>query len=298
MPTTKKPQSTKPDLTIICVNYNASFWLSKMLDSLQTQVINRSQFKIQTVVVDNGSSDDSLTLLDRDYPWVQVIPLTDNLGFAAANNVALKVTKSKYVMLVNSDIEFTPASNIEQFLKFLVKQKKVAAITPKLIFSNGQLDPACHRGEPTLWASLTYFLKLEQLFPKSKLFGQYHQGWKDLNTIHTIDACSGAAMIVKSSTIKQVGLLDERFFMYAEDLDWCKRMRDAGLLVVYHPGATVIHHKYKSGIKTTSQKIAKQTRRHFYDTMLQYFDKHQAARYPSWVRWFVKVFIVSKKGAL
>ncbi len=295
---TKKKPSTNFDLTLICVNYNASFWLRKMLDSLQAQVINQSKFRVKVLVVDNGSSDDSLTMLARDYPETEVIALPENLGFAAANNVALKLTKSKFVMLVNSDVEFTSSSNIYQLLKFLNKQKQVAAITPKLIFSNNQLDPACHRGEPSLWASFTYFTKLERLFPNSTVFGQYHQGWKDLNTIHTIDACSGAAMIIKQSAIKQVGLLDERFFMYAEDLDWCKRMRDKGWLIVYHPGATVIHHKYKSGIKTTSQKIAKQTRRHFYDTMLQYFDKHHATRYPNWVRWLIKVFIVSKKGAL
>jgi len=269
-----------------------------MLDSLQAHVIHRSQLKIQTIVVDNGSSDDSLTMLARDYSWAEVIPLPENLGFAAANNIALKIVNSKYVMLVNSDVEFIPTSDVVQLLNFLNKHKKVAAITPKLIFSNGQLDPACHRGEPTLWASLTYFSKLEQILPNSPVFGQYHQGWKDLNTIHTIDACSGAAMIVKNSAIKQIGLLDERFFMYAEDLDWCKRMRDADWLIVYHPGATVIHHKYKSGIKTTSQKIASQTRRHFYDTMLQYFDKHHADKYPGFVRSIIKVFIVSKKGAL
>lgn len=291
-------KTTKPSVSLIIVNFNSAFWLRKTLNSLQQYVFPSSQFTFETLVVDNGSTDESLEILHSEYGWVTVIPLSENRGFAAANNVALQTAQGRFVMLVNSDVEFTPESRLDSLLKFAQTHPKVAAITPKLIFSTGGLDPACHRGEPTPWASLTYFAKLEKLFPTNRHFGQYHQGWKDLTTIHTIDACSGAAMIIKKKVIDKVGLLDERFFMYAEDLDWCKRMRDTGYLIVYHPGSVVIHHKYKSGIKTTSQKIAAQTQRHFYDTMLQYFDKHYAYRYPSIVRKLIKVFIVSKKGAL
>ena len=126
----------------------------------------------------------------------------------------------------------------------------------------------------------------------------YHQWYKDLDTIHEIDACSGAAMIVRRSAISEVGLLDERFFMYAEDLDWCHRFRAAGYNIVYHPEVSVVHHKYKSGIKGSSKKIARSTHRHFYDTMLQYYDKYYRAQYPELLRIVIKYFTVIKKGAI
>lgn len=294
------PKKTKKqiDLTIIIVNFNSEYWLSKTLHSLSEQYLEHTKLKVETIVVDNGSSDNSLEVLQAEFPWVQVIPLAENVGFAAANNVALRQISSTFVMLVNSDVEFFAASNLDTLVTFAQKHPQVAAITPRVEFTTGEIDPACHRGEPTPWASFTYFAKLEKLFPHNPHTSQYHQGWKDLQTIHTVDACSGAALLVRTTVIDEIGLLDERFFMYAEDLDWCKRMRDAGYLVVYHPGVRVYHHKYKSGLKTASQKIAKQTKRHFYDTMLQYYDKHYRQSYPQLVRSVLKVFVVIKKGAV
>lgn len=287
-----------PDLEIIIVNYNAQFWLKKTLSSLEQHYLSSSKLTTLVTVVDNGSSDESLELLKNHFPRVSVIALPENKGFAAANNVALAKSKAKFVMLLNSDVECSEDSNFDLLVEYLKKNENTAIVTPKVIFSDGTLDPACHRGEPTLWAAVTYFLGLEKLFPQTRLFGQYHQGYKNFSVTHQIDACSGAAMILRRSLIKNVGLLDERFFMYAEDLDWCRRFRDAGYLIVFNPAVSVIHHKYKSGISTTSQSIARNTRRHFYNTMLQYYDKHYSDSYPSLVRKLIQYFIVLKKGAL
>lgn len=286
------------DLAIIIVTYNSQFWLEKTLQTLDLFYLQKTKRSVETVVVDNNSSDATQNMILKQFPWVTFIQLETNTGFAAANNRGISAVAAKNYMLMNSDIELTDNSNLDTLINFATKRKDVGAISPRLLFSDGTMDMACHRGEPTIWASLTYFLGLEKLFPQSTTFGQYHQTYKDLTTIHTIEACSGATMLVKQSTIKKVGPLDERFFMYAEDLDWCKRFRDAGLLIVYHPGVTLIHHKYKSGLKNASQKIAKQTKRHFFDTMLQYYDKHYAHHYPSVVRWLVKIFIVIRKGAV
>ena len=102
-------------------------------------------------------------------------------------------------------------------------------------------------------------------------------------------------MIVRNSAIKKVGMLDEQFFMYAEDLDWCKRFRDAGYKIVFYPGVKVIHHKYKSGIKSSNKKTASVTQKFFYDTMLQYYDKHYGDKYPKFVRNLLRYFIFIKK---
>ncbi len=286
------------DLEIIIVNYNSQFWLKKTLSTLKEFYLDTTKKTIITTVVDNASEDDSLKMLGREFRWVNTIKLKENFGFAVANNAALRETKAKYVMLLNSDVELTAQSNLDILIKFLEKKPKVGVITPRVEFTNGEIDPACHRGEPTIWASFTYMSGLETLFSSIKTFSGYHQSYKNLRSIHTIDACSGAAMIVRGNLLKNVGLLDERFFMYAEDLDWCKRFREAGYIIVYNPEVSVIHHKYKSGIKNTSQSIARKTRKHFYDTMLQYYDKHYLDAYPKFVRNIIKYILVIKKGAL
>ena len=283
------------DLKIIIVTFNSEFWLKKTLIELQKQYLDKTQTDVSVVVVDNNSTDDTLSMVKREFRWVEVISMPENRGFAVANNQALKQANSDYVMLLNSDVECTPESNFDELLNYMKVHKKVGVITPKIEFTDGRIDPACHRGEPTLWATFAYFSRLEQMFPSSKLFSQYHQWYKDLNTTHQIDACSGAAMIVRTSAMKKVGLLDERFFMYAEDLDWCKRFREEGYAVMYYPEVKVIHHKYKSGIKSSSKVLARKTREHFYSTMLQYYDKHYRDHYPQFVRSIVKAVVTVKK---
>lgn len=285
-------------LEIIITNYNSQFWLKKTLSSLKEAYLDKTDNQVTVTVVDNGSEDDSLAMLEENFAWVQVLPLEQNYGFTYANNRALEQADAEYVMLLNSDVEFTKASNLDILLEFIDTHPKVAVISPRLKFTNDEIDPASHRGEPTPWASFTYMTGLENLFPQSQLFSQYHQYYKDLGSIHTVGAVSGAAMIVRWAAIEEVGLLDERFFMYAEDLDWCKRFRQAGYEIVYHPEVHLIHHKNKSGIKSTSQKIARKTRRYFYDTMLQYYDKHYRDKYPEVLRTLIKYILIIKKGAI
>lgn len=286
------------DLSIIILNYNSQFWLKKTLTSLKEHYLDRTKYEVEVIVVDNASTDDSTTMVKRSFRWVKLIELPTNVGFAAGNNVALKGIKSRYGMLLNNDIEFTSNSNLDILLDLLEKKdaKKIGMITPRLEFNTGQIDPACHRGEPTLWASFTYMVGLEDLFPKVKKFSQYHQWYKDLATAHEIDACSGAAMIFRTAALPKVGLLDERFFMYAEDLDWCRSFRNQGWQIVYYPYVSLIHHKNKSGIGSSSKATASKTKAYFYDTMLQYYDKHYQNDYPAWVRTLIKYLLKIKKG--
>lgn len=290
--------SKSPDLTIIILTYNSQFWLKKTLETLKQFYLRRTETKVEVVVVDNASSDETLSMLKKSFRWVTALPLEQNLGFAAGNNEALKSVSSRYVMLLNSDMELTDTSNLDLLIEYMDVHSQVGIITPRIEHTNGALDAACHRGEPDLWASFTYFTHLAQLFPHSKIFAQYHQTYKDFTSEHPIDACSGAAMLVRTEAMQKVGLLDDRFFMYAEDLDWCKRFREAGYTVMYYPAVKIIHHKYKSGIKSSSKKIASATTRHFYDTMLSYYDKHYRDRHPRFVRTIIKYLLAIKKGGL
>lgn len=288
----------KHDLNIVILNYNSQFWLKKTLTTLKEEYLNKTKYKVKVIVVDNASSDDSTTLVKRSFRWVELIELEENVGFSAGNNVALKNLDSKYGMLLNNDIEFTSNSNLDILLDLMENKdaKKIGMVTPRLEFPTGKIDPGCHRGEPTLWASFTYMSGLEKFFPKNKLFGQYHQYYKDIATAHEVDACSGAAMIFRTELLNKVGLLDERFFMYAEDLDWCRSFRDKGFKILYYPFVSLIHHKNKSGIGSKSKSTSSKSKSYFYDTMLQYYDKHYQKDYPNWVRTVIKYLLKIKKG--
>lgn len=288
----------KKKLGILIVSYNGAFWLKKTLTTLKQHYLDTSTYAVDVLVVDNNSTDDTRAMLTEEFNWVESIFLDQNNGFSYANNRGIERMNHEYIMLLNPDTECTEESNFDKLIKYLDAHKKIGVLTPKITFLDGELEPACHRGEPTPWNSLCYMTGLSRLFPRWPLFAGYHQSYKDLDTIHEIDACTGAAMIVRQSVIERVGMLDEQFFMYAEDLDWCKRIREAGYAIVYNPDATIIHHKYKSGIKSSSQKIAKKTKKYLYETMLQYYDKHYAEQYPRFVRSLLHLLIVIKKGGV
>jgi len=283
------------DLSIIILNYNGRFWLEKLLHSLEKQFVQKTRYHIEVIVVDNCSTDDSVQFV-KTFEWVKLMESGKNGGFAFGNNLALKDNQAHYVMLLNSDTELSgEKSNLDRLIEFMNTHENVGIITPRLLLINGCIDMACHRGEPTPWAAFSYFIGLEKLFPKSRAFAKYHQCYKNCDEIHSIDACSGATMMIRTSAMEKVGLLDERFFMYAEDIDWCRRFREFGYLVVYNPEVSVIHHKYKSGIQNSNQSKKTDTTDWFYDTMLIYYDKYYKKQRFSLFRCLLKLFILIRK---
>jgi len=170
------------------------------------------------------------------------------------------------------------------------------AMTCRVELSGGKIDPASHRGFPTPWNAFCYFSGLEKLFSKSKLFSGYHHGWKNFEKTHQIDVCSGAFLLTRKKVIGKIGLLDEDFFMYGEDIDWCFRIKKTGLEVFYYPHTKIIHYKGQSGRKKIldkdisndiSKKIKKTSKRNFYETMKLFYEKHYKNKYPKIVYWLV-----------
>jgi GT2 family glycosyltransferase len=288
------------DLSVIILNFNTPDWIQNALNSIQQFPLKKYSYEV--IVVDNQSTDNSVEVVKKHFPDVKLIISPENGGLSKGNNQGLKVAQGRYVMLLNSDAEWTEKTNLDAAVAYLDEHEDVAVLTPKLILPDGSIDLASHRGEPTPWAAITYFSKLEKLIPNSQIFGQYHQTWEDFDVIHQIDACSGAAMVVRQTAIDTVGLLDESFFMYAEDLDWCKRFREAKYRIIFFPESVVIHHKYKSGqakdqinidpedflqIPGFSKKRKKSASQfHFFETMKQYYSKHYQKSSPVQT-WFI-----------
>ena len=260
-------------LSIVILNYNTRDLLYQTLSSIETHLTH------EIIVVDNASTDGSAEMVAKDFPQVKLVLNQQNHGFAAGNNIGLNISKGDFVMLLNSDTKIiNPA--LDLLIKHLENHPKIGIITPKLLLADGSIDLACHRGFPKIANSLAYFLKLEEKFPNSKIFAGYHQTWKDFETTHEVDAVSGAAMIIRGEVIDQIGHLDEQFFMYAEDIDFCYRAKQNGWQIVYFPEAKVMRFKCQTGNNSENKNLQTETKRHFYQTMKQYFAKHYANKYP------------------
>ncbi len=286
----------KIDLSIIILSYNTKALIKKCLESIETSFV-ASLPKTEVIVVDNASIDGSVEML-RDLSFnhfkLTIIQNKQNLGFAKGNNVGLKKAEGEYILFLNSDTEiFTNA--LSDSLEGIKNDPLIGAITPKTMLPSGKMDPDCHRGFPTPWASITYFLGLEKLFPKSKIFGQYHQGYLNLNKDHLVDAGAGAFMLVSKKVIDQVGAWDESYFFYGEDLDFFYRIKKAGFKIMFLAKPLLKHLKgASSGLRKESQNISnneKQNRIKVAKASVQameiFYKKFYQDVYPFWLAAFV-----------
>ncbi len=274
-----KRQNNSINLSIIIVNFNTRELVLACIRALIASIGHDLSWEL--VVVDNGSSDGSLEEVKSQKSKVKSFTLIENkenVGFAAANNQGIRASRGRYVLLLNSDTEVAPGA-LSRLARYMDEHGDVGAITARVNLSDGSLDPACHRGFPTPWAACTYFLGLEKLFPASRIFGQYHQGYKPIGQIHDVDCISGAFFLVRRSVIDAVGLLDEKFFMYGEDIDWCYRIREKGHRIVFYPEISILHKKHQSGLAHRDDGRRLQTKTYFYDAMNLFYTKHYRKRY-------------------
>lgn len=275
-------------VSIVILNYNTPELSIRAVESC----LDLNYKDLEVYLVDNASSDQSLEQFKSRFeknPIIKIISSTTNLGFAGGNNLALKEITAPYVMLLNSDAYFPSGSDLEKSVAYLNAHSVVGMLTPFVALGDGSIDPACHRGIPNPWNAFCYFSKLEKISTPipiaNRIFGGYHQTWKDISQIHTVEACTGAAMIVRRQAMEEVGLLDERFFMYGEDLDWCYRFTQLHWEIHFYPLLRVIHDKHSSGlkktVKATRHRVHHQTKTAFYDAMRLFYQKHAIG--PVWL---------------
>lgn len=277
-------------LSVIILNYNTAGLLNSCLSAvLASKGFEKGQLEV--IAVDNNSADNSAEMVMKNYPAVKLVRNERNLGFSAGNNVGIKAARGEFLLLLNTDTLVEPDALVT-VLNAMENDRSIGAATCLLQMADGKIDPASHRGFPTLWNSLSYFLGLEKLFPQSRFFGGYHQGWKNLKVAHEVDCISAAFMMVSAKVIDKVGLLDERFFMYGEDIDWCLRIKKAGFKIFFYPGVKTLHLKRQSGREQTRDKdLRRHTQNMFLDSMWQFYEKHYLDKYPLILNWLVKIGI-------
>lgn len=253
------------DLSIIIVNYNVKEFLE---NSLQSILKATSRISYEIIVVDNASDDGSIELIKSKFPEVKLIENKENIGFSRANNIALNIARGKYFLLLNPDT-IVEEDTFETMLKFFDENKDVGLAGCKIINPDGTLQAGCRRSFPGPWNSFCKVTGLSSLFPKSRIFARYNLTYLDENLTHEVDAISGSFMFLKSEIYKKIGGLDEDFFMYGEDLDWCFRVQQAGYKVFYVHSTQIIHYKGESTKRSSIDEI-----RHFYNAMHLFVKKH------------------------
>ncbi len=275
-----------PLVSVIIVSYNTRDVLQQCIDAVETA----TEVPHEVIVVDNGSRDGSAEAVEQRFPDAVVIR-QQNVGFGRGNNAGLQQAGGRFVLLLNSDVLVRPRC-VDQLADYLLVHPEVGAVGPRLIRPNGELDLACKRGFPTPRASFFRVVGLSRLFPGSRFFNAYNLGYLDEREEHEIDAGTGACLLVRRSTIDQVGFFDPDFFMYGEDLDLCFRIKEGGWRVVYLPAAQAVHLKGQSTRQATNRMLFA-----FHSAMWTFHSKHYAAdlsAFPNglvwasiWGRWAV-----------
>lgn len=269
-------------LSVVVVNYNAGKFLVECLASLETA---SSEINLDIWVVDNASTDNSLKSCKKLFPKFNYIENKENLGFGTANNQALRQIKNELILILNPDTGVNK-NTLVFMVNFMKNHPDVGAATCKSLINGKVLDWSSHRGFPTPWASLLYFLGDDRL---------YHLTDRDISRTHEVDAISGSFFMTRRSVLDKVGFFDEDYWLYAEDIDLCFRIKKVGFKVMFVPDVSIIHLKgVSSGIKAHSQEITTATRdskmrafNSFYETMKIFYRKNLSKSYPFFVSWLV-----------
>ena len=252
-------------LSIIIVNYNVKHFLHQCLKSIETATKN---IQTEIFVVDNNSVDNSVNMLNNEFSYINLIINNENVGFAKANNQAITRAKGKYILLLNPDT-IIQENTLHETINFFEEHPEAGGLGVKMIDGNGNFLPESKRSLPNPSIAFYKIFGLSRLFPKSKKFGQYHLNYMDENEICEIDVISGAFFMTRKVVINKIGMLDESFFMYGEDIDLSYRIQKSGYKNFYFPKTSIIHYKGESTKKTSVNYIFM-----FYNAMIIFVKKH------------------------
>ena len=253
------------ELSVIIVNYNVKHFLEQCLISVKKALVG---IEGEIIVVDNNSVDGSLNLINNKFSEIVLIANKKNTGFSVANNQGIKIAKGSNILLLNPDTVIQEDS-LRKCLEFFDKNKDAGALGVKMYDGNGRFLPESKRGLPTPSVAFYKIFGLSSLFPNSKTFGKYHLGYLSQNENHKVDVLSGAFMMIRKKVLDEVGLLDETFFMYGEDIDLSYRIKEGGYENYYFSNTNIIHYKGESTKKSSVNYVFV-----FYKAMVIFAEKH------------------------
>ncbi|MCL5103526.1 MAG: glycosyltransferase family 2 protein [Armatimonadetes bacterium] len=255
------------DVTLSIVNWNTR---DELLDCLKSVFEQDGSVNCEVIVVDNASTDCSTGVVESEYPQAHLIRNDQNLGFGAAHNQSIKESSGRYVMLVNPDCRMLEPNVLRKMVDYMDAHVDVGILGPKVLNPDGSLQYSA-RHFPTMVAAVFRHTIFGKLFPNNRFVREYLMTNWAHDAATDVDWLSGSALMVRRETFEQIGLLDERFFMYCEDIDWCRRAHEGGWRVVYFPMASVSHRIGAASDKNPIPMIKQHHR-----SMLRYFLKYDS----------------------
>jgi len=278
----------KNKLSVVIVNYNVEFFLEQCLHSVMKAA---SKISTEIFVVDNNSVDGSVQMVKDKFSTIICIENKDNKGFSFANNQAIKIATGEYILLLNPDT-VVEEDTFEKVVAFMDKHHDAGGLGVKMIDGKGNFLPESKRGLPTPTVAFYKIFGIASLFPKSKIFGKYHLGFLDKESIHEIEILSGAFMLMRKKTLDKVGLLDENFFMYGEDIDLSYRIIKGGYKNYYFPETSIIHYKGESTKKSSVNYVIV-----FYKAMVIFAQKHFSQKNAKTFSFLINIAIYLRAAA-
>jgi len=252
------------DISIVIVSWNTKEFLLDCLESIKLQPPVAS---MEIIVVDNASTDGSQVAVENQYPDVHLIRNDQNYGFAKANNIGIKESKGRYICLINSDVKVL-SKCLTSLYVYIEKNPSIGMIGPRILNSDLSLQCTC-RHFPSLWNNFCSAMGLNRLFPDSRISSGDQMFYFKHDAILSIEVLAGCFLMVRRDAFEQVGYLDDQFFMYAEDIDWCKRFHRAGWQIVFFPEAEAIHYGGASSANSPLRFSVAQEK-----SLFQYWAKH------------------------
>ncbi len=269
-----------PDISIIILSWNVRDLLRACLTSLvRSDDTAQRRHAMEVIVVDAASSDGSAEMVRAEFPQVKLIASDENLGYSRGNNAGLRAAAGRYILILNPDAEVVGEA-LAQMVAYMDDHPQAGLLGPQLLYPD-QTVQSTRRRFPTLATGFFESTWLQPLVPRSMLDRYYARDLPD-DAISEVDWVVGAAMLVRREAHEQVGGLDEGFFMYSEELDWCRRMQAAGWKVVYFPLARIIHHEAKS-----SAQVPAVTHIRFNTSKLRYYRMYHGSLAAEALRWFL-----------
>jgi GT2 family glycosyltransferase len=258
--------STPIDVSVVIVGWNARHYLELCLESLSKAPPRRS---MEVLVVDNASTDGSVEMIESKFPWVKLTKSSENLGFAKGNNVAIRQCQGRYIALVNPDVIVFPGC-LDALADFLDENPKVGNVGPRVFNPDMSIQSTCRRF-PTLWNNFCSATGLSARFKNSRFFAEEQMSYFPHDRTLAVDVLMGCFSMIRREAFDAVGLLDEGLFMYSDDVDWCRRARNAGWQVVFYPGGQAIHDRGKITAPYPVRFAVAQQR-----SVLHYWTKHHS----------------------
>jgi N-acetylglucosaminyl-diphospho-decaprenol L-rhamnosyltransferase len=275
---------TRPDVSVIVVSHNHAAYLKRCLDSLKPRA---QRVNTEVFVVDNRSTDRTAELVETGYPWVRLIENTRRQGFAANNNRAIRESGGRHALLLNPDTEMLPGA-LDRLVAYMDREPRVGLCGPQLVYPDGRVQLSCRRF-PTLSSVLARRTPLRAWLRNSDINRRHLMADADHASSRKVDWLLGACLMVRRELLLTVGLMDEGYYLYVEDIDWARRAWKAGWEVTYYPDARVIHHH----LAKSDRVLLSGYSWHHVRSMWRYYRKHLA---PRWFRLNVSPELLREAG--